>query len=138
MKRIITLAFAAVSLVLIGYSQNIYIAYGLIAVIGAASVGLQNMSNAYVAEYYSVDVRAAALGSTMAFGRIGSIVAPTYMGILLTFDLQPQFNFFAIGIAAILGAIAMSFIREDRADYAVEKQVTSKPATIINSPTSNL
>lgn len=123
----------ALSLVLIGYSENIYIAYGLIALIGAASVGLQNMSNAYVAEYYSVNVRAAALGSTMAFGRIGSIVAPTYMGILLTFNLQPQFNFFAIGIAAIFGAIAMSFIREDRADYAVEKQVISSKDRILKS-----
>ena len=126
----------AVSLVLIGYSQNIYIAYGLIAVIGAASVGLQNMSNAYVAEYYSVDVRAAALGSTMAFGRIGSIVAPTYMGILLTFEFQPQFNFLAIGIAAILGAIAMSFIREGRANYAV-KQVAN-PSTILKSSPNNV
>ncbi|MDI2588411.1 aromatic acid/H+ symport family MFS transporter [Psychrobacillus sp. NEAU-3TGS] len=128
----------AVALVMIGYSKNIYIAYGLIAVIGAATVGLQNMSNAYVAEYYSVDVRAAALGSTMAFGRIGSIVAPTYMGILLTFNLQPQFNFFAIGIAAIFGALAMSFIREDRADYAGEKQVTSKKVTVLKSTTNRL
>lgn len=128
----------AVSLVLIGYSKNIYIAYGLIALIGAASVGLQNMSNAYVAEYYSVNVRATALGSTMAFGRLGSIVAPTYMGILLTFNLQPQFNFFAIGIAAVLGAIAMSFIREDRADYALEKQATSKKVAILKSSTNEL
>ena len=85
---------------------------------------------AYVAEYYSIDVRAAALGSTMAFGRIGSIVAPTYMGILLTFNLEPQFNFFAIGIATIFGAIALSFIREDRADYPVEKEVTSNQASV--------
>ena len=123
----------AVSLVLIGFSKNIYIAYGLIAIIGAASVGLQNMSNAYVAQYYSVDVRAAALGSTMAFGRIGSIVAPTYMGILLTFNLQPQFNFYAIGIAAIFGAIAMSLIRENRADYADSKQAKSNQVTVLNS-----
>ncbi|MEX3625249.1 MFS transporter [Viridibacillus arvi] len=127
----------AVSLTLIGFSKNIYLAYGLIIIIGAASLGLQNMSNAYVAEYYSVDVRAAALGSTMAFGRIGSIVAPTYMGILLTFNLQPQYNFFAIGIAAIFGALAMSFIREDHADYSLEKQVTSKKVTILKSSTNS-
>lgn len=113
----------ATCLVLIGYSQNIYFAYVLIGLIGASSLGLQNMSNAYVAQYYSADVRAAALGSTMAFGRIGSIVAPTYVGILLTFNLQPQFNFFAIGIAALFGAIAMSLIREEQADYAKEKSV---------------
>ncbi|MGE7772834.1 MFS transporter [Viridibacillus arvi] len=127
----------AVSLTLIGFSKNIYLAYGLIIIIGAASLGLQNMSNAYVAEFYSVDVRAAALGSTMAFGRIGSIVAPTYMGILLTFNFQPQYNFFAIGIAAIFGALAMSFIREDHADYVLEKQVTSKKVTILKSSTNS-
>ena len=120
----------AAALVLIGYSQNIYVAYALIALIGAASVGLQNMSNAYVAEYYAVEVRAAALGSTMAFGRIGSIIAPTYMGVLLTLNLPPQFNFFAIGIAAVLGAIALSFVRERDADYAKQKQLhsTAEPA----------
>ncbi|MFJ7661337.1 MFS transporter [Lysinibacillus sp. NPDC097162] len=128
----------AVSLTLIGFSKNIYLAYGLIIIIGAASLGLQNMSNAYVAEYYSVEVRAAALGSTMAFGRIGSIVAPTYMGILLTFNLQPQFNFFAIGIAAIFGAIAMSFIREDRADYAENKREASIKVTNLNSSINRL
>lgn len=128
----------AVALTLIGFSKNIYVAYGLIIIIGAASLGLQNMSNAYVAEYYSVDVRAAALGSTMAFGRIGSIVAPTFMGILLTFNLQSQFNFMAIGIAAIFGAIAMSFIREDHADYAVEKQVTSNKVTNLKSSANRL
>ncbi|MGE7839356.1 MFS transporter [Lysinibacillus sp. NPDC093712] len=128
----------AVSLTLIGFSKNIFLAYGLIIIIGAASLGLQNMSNAFIAEYYSVEVRAAALGSTMAFGRIGSIVAPTYMGILLTFNLQPQFNFFAIGIAAIFGAIAMSFIREDRADYAENKREASIKVTNLKSSINRL
>ena len=128
----------ALSLVLIGFSKNIYVAYGLIAIIGAASVGLQNMSNAYVAEYYAVEVRAAALGSTMAVGRIGSIVAPTYMGILLTFNLQPQFNFFAIGIAAIFGAIAMGLIRESRANYAGEKEAAANKVAVVQSRTKTV
>lgn len=114
----------AIALVLIGYTHNIYIAYGLIAIIGAASVGLQNMSNAYVASYYPASIRAAALGSTMAFGRIGSIVAPTYMGMLLTLNLQPQFNFIAIGIAAIIGAIALSFIRKQPVTSVAATQST--------------
>lgn len=107
----------AVSLTLIGFSTNLYLAYFFIFLIGAASVGLQNMSNAFVASYYPVKVRSAALGSTMAFGRLGSIVAPTYVAVLLTMNLQPQFNFMAIGIAAIFGMIAMSFIKDKHADY---------------------
>ncbi|MBZ5749156.1 MULTISPECIES: MFS transporter [Metabacillus] len=107
----------AISLTLIGFSTNLYLAYFFIFLIGAATVGLQNMSNAFVAAYYPVEIRSAALGSTMAFGRLGSIVAPTYVAMLLTMNLQPQFNFIAIGIAAVFGMIALFFVNDKHADY---------------------
>ncbi|WP_428909769.1 MFS transporter [Niallia sp. Krafla_26] len=123
-KVLIPLYFVgAVSLTLIGFSTNLYLAYFLIFLIGAATVGLQNMSNAFVANYYPVDIRSAALGSTMAFGRIGSIVAPTYVAVLLTMNLQPQLNFMLIGIAAIFGMIAMFFINDKAADYQTDQQL---------------
>ena len=81
------------------------------------------MSNAFVASYYPVEIRSAALGSTMAFGRIGSILAPTYVAVLLTMNLQPQFNFIAIGIAAVFGMIALLFVNDKHADY----QTAHKP-----------
>lgn len=117
----------AVCLALIGFSTNLYLAYFLIFLIGAATLGLQNMSNAFVAAYYPVDVRSAALGSTIAFGRIGSILAPTYVAVLLTMNLQPQFNFIAIGIAAVFGMIALLFVNDKHADYrlAHESKVNS-------------
>ena len=107
----------ALSLALIGFSTNLYVAYFLIFLIGAATVGLQNMSNAFVAAYYPVETRSAALGSTMAFGRLGSILAPTYVAVLLTMNLQPQFNFIAIGIAAVFGMITLLFVNDKHADY---------------------
>ena len=107
----------ALSLGLIGFSTNLYVAYFLIFLIGAATVGLQNMSNAFVAAYYPVETRSAALGSTMAFGRLGSILAPTYVAVLLTMNLQPQFNFIAIGIAAVFGMITLLFVNDKHADY---------------------
>ncbi|MFP7416812.1 aromatic acid/H+ symport family MFS transporter [Priestia filamentosa] len=117
----------AVCLALIGFSTNLYLAYFLIFLIGAATLGLQNMSNAFVAAYYPVNVRSAALGSTIAFGRIGSILAPTYVAVLLTMNLQPQFNFIAIGIAAVFGMIALLFVNDKHADYrlAHESKVNS-------------
>jgi len=75
------------------------------------------MSNAFVAAYYPVETRSAALGSTMAFGRLGSILAPTYVAVLLTMNLQPQFNFIAIGIAAVFGMITLLFVNDKHADY---------------------
>ena len=122
----------AVALTLIGFSTNLYVAYILIFLIGAATLGLQNMSNAFVAAYYPAEVRSAALGSTMAFGRIGSIVAPTYVAVLLTMNLQPQYNFIAIGIAAIFGMIAMFFINDRHADYA-EKEPEAIKSNIVQA-----
>ena len=120
----------AIALAAIGFTTNLYVAYGLIFLIGAATLGLQNMSNAFVAAYYPAEVRSAALGSTMAFGRIGSIVAPTYVAVLLTMNLQPQYNFMAIGIAAIFGMIAMFFIKDQHADYAAEKPEAISQKTV--------
>ena len=112
----------ALSLALIGFSTNLYVAYFLIFLIGAATVGLQNMSNAFVAAYYPVETRSAALGSTMAFGRLGSILAPTYVAVLLTMNLQPQFNFIAIGIAAVFGMITLLFVNDKHADYQTVRE----------------
>ncbi|WP_338470846.1 aromatic acid/H+ symport family MFS transporter [Niallia sp. XMNu-256] len=123
----------AVSLTLIGFSTNLYVAYFLIFLIGAATVGLQNMSNAFVANYYPVEIRSAALGSTMAFGRLGSIVAPTYVAVLLTMNLQPQFNFILIGIAAIFGMIALFFINDKAADYQTDHQVENRNTKMAES-----
>ena len=113
----------AICLALIGFSTNLYVAYFLIFLIGAATVGLQNMSNAFVAAYYPVEARSAALGSTMAFGRLGSIVAPTYVAVLLTMNLQPQFNFIAIGIAAVFGMITLLFVNDKHADYQTVREL---------------
>ena len=112
----------ALSLALIGFSTNLYVAYFLIFLIGAATVGLQNMSNAFVAAYYPVETRSAALGSTMAFGRLGSIVAPTYVAVLLTMNLQPQLNFMAIGIASVFGMITLLFVNDKHADYQTVRE----------------
>ncbi|KQU17990.1 MFS transporter [Bacillus sp. Leaf13] len=120
-KVLVPLFFCgAIALSLIGFTNSPFIAYALISVIGAASVGVQNMSNAFVSQYYPTEMRSTAIGSTMAFGRMGGIVAPTFVGILLTMNLQPQYNFAAIASAAVLGGFAMLFVQEKHGNYNKE------------------
>ncbi|MDI7741522.1 aromatic acid/H+ symport family MFS transporter [Lysinibacillus fusiformis] len=122
-KVLIPLFFCgAIALSFIGLTNNMGIAFVLIFIIGAASVGLQNISNAFVSQYYPSSMRSTALGSTMAFGRIGGIFAPTFVGFLLTMNLLPQFNFAAIGVAALIGGIAMLFVQEKYGNYYEEKE----------------
>ncbi|MEJ9229878.1 aromatic acid/H+ symport family MFS transporter [Peribacillus butanolivorans] len=120
-KVLVPLFFCgAIALSLIGFTSSPFIVYALISVIGAASVGVQNMSNAFVSQYYPTEMRSTAIGSTMAFGRMGGIVAPTFVGILLTMNLQPQYNFAAIASAAVLGGFAMLFVQEKHGNYNKE------------------
>ncbi|MED0982199.1 aromatic acid/H+ symport family MFS transporter [Bacillus paramycoides] len=122
-KVLVPLFFCgAIALSLIGFANNIFVGFLLISVIGASSVGLQNMSNAFVSQYYPSSMRSTAVGSTMAFGRLGGVVAPTFVGILLSMHFMPQYNFAAIASAAVLGGIAMLFIKEEHGVYYKEKK----------------
>ncbi|MCT4476228.1 aromatic acid/H+ symport family MFS transporter [Peribacillus frigoritolerans] len=133
-KVLVPLFFCgAIALSLIGFTNSPFIAYGLISVIGAASVGVQNMSNAFVSQYYPTEMRSTALGSTMAFGRMGGIVAPTFVGILLTMNLQPQYNFAAIASAAVLGGFSMLFVQEKHGNYNKEADKSESAEDRLNA-----
>ncbi|AOL34316.1 MFS transporter [Geobacillus thermoleovorans] len=125
-KRVLVPLFfcGAVALSLIGFMSSTIVAFALIAIIGAASVGVQNIANAFVSQYYPEAMRSTALGSTMAFGRIGGIVAPTFVGVLLSFNLPPQYNFAAIASAAVLGGLAVLLVQEKYAIYRNEQAKT--------------
>ncbi|MEI4803546.1 aromatic acid/H+ symport family MFS transporter [Bacillus sp. FJAT-51639] len=122
-KVLVPLFFCgAIALSLIGFANNMFVGFLLISVIGASSVGLQNMSNAFVSQYYPSSMRSTAIGSTMAFGRLGGVVAPTFVGVLLSMHFMPQYNFAAIASAAVLGGIAMLFVKEQHGVYYKEKK----------------
>jgi AAHS family benzoate transporter-like MFS transporter len=112
----------AIALASIGLTKNAVLAYFLIGIIGAASVGVQNISNAFVSQYYPPSIRSTGVGANMAFGRIGGIFAPTFVGILLTMNLPAEMNFTVIAMAAVLGGIAIFFVQERYAYYHTDIQ----------------
>lgn len=123
----------ALALAAVGLTNNTVLAYLLIGVIGAASIGVQNISNAFVSQFYRPEVRSTGVGAAMAFGRVGGIFAPTFVGILLTMNLSAQMNFTLIGTAALIGGIAILFVQEKHAFYspgkATEAESSSQTAT---------
>ena len=123
----------ALALAAVGLTNNTVLAYLLIGIIGAASIGVQNISNAFVSQFYRPEVRSTGVGAAMAFGRVGGIFAPTFVGILLTMNLSAQMNFTLIGSAALLGGIAILFVQEKHAFYhpgeATEAESSSQLST---------
>lgn len=120
----------AIALSAIGLTKNAVLAYILIGIIGAASVGVQNISNAFVSQYYPPAIRSTGVGANMAFGRIGGIFAPTFVGILLTMNLPAEMNFTVIAMAAVLGGIAIFFVQEQ---YAYYNTGNENPGSVSNN-----
>ena len=119
----------ALALAAVGLTNNTVLAYLLIGIIGAASIGVQNISNAFVSQFYRPEIRSTGVGAAMAFGRVGGIFAPTFVGILLTMNLSAQMNFTLLGTAALLGGTAILFVQEKHAFYRPGEAMKAESST---------
>ena len=107
--------------------------YGAVALGGAGAMGTQTFVFAYVSKHYPVRMSAAAMGWTVGFGRLGSMLAPTLLGLIIGAGLAFQWNFYALAVPGVLGAAlvglvprrldARSSVGADRAAHAVAEQI---------------
>lgn len=103
-------ASGAVALTLLGFGGNQAWIFILVMVAGAASIGAQNMVQAYVSNYYPAVMRSTALGVASGVGRIGGMTGPIMGGFLLGLALPNYMNFLAFAIPGAIAAIALAFI----------------------------
>lgn len=101
------LCFAALSI-----TSSTAVLYILIMLGGACTVGTQNIANPYISEYYPREVRATGMGWALGIGRIGSILAPTIIGMILATGIEPQSIFMYFAVPSIVAAIGILVIQE--------------------------
>lgn len=111
-KRVLVPMFvvSAVSLTLLGFGNNMAVLLLLVAVTGACTMGAQNISYSFVAQYYPSFMRSTAIGLASGVGRMGAIVGPTFGGVLLTLNLPVQMNFLFFAIPGLIAALAFAFV----------------------------
>lgn len=128
LKPVIVTMFMMGALALFGLSFNSPqpVIYFLVAVAGAASIGTSILVYSYVAQSYPVAVRSTGIGWASAVGRIGAIVGPIVIGFLLGMELPHKWNFIAVAIPAVIGAIAVFMIK--RTDIVDTKNVVQPVA----------
>ncbi|CAG9614941.1 Gentisate transporter [Bacillus rhizoplanae] len=107
----------AVCFVILGLTSNVFALYFLIALGGGCTVGTMNLTNPYISEYYPREARATGIGWALGIGRIGAILAPTLVGLLLAMKLPPQNAFMAFAIPSVIGAVALLFVQEKFGSY---------------------
>lgn len=109
---VLTLVYAgaAFAIALTGVAASLLsLTLMLIFLAGAAVFGAQFGMNALVAEYYGTQLRTTGLGWALAVGRIGSIVGPVLVGVILARNWSLEIIFFIIAAPQLLSA-AMIFI----------------------------
>ena len=112
-KRVLISLFGCggICLVLLGVNPGSLTLYILVAIAGAATIGSQNLNNAYISTFYPPHIKSTGLGWALGVGRMGAILGPTIGGLLLDSGLPVYVNFISFAIPAAVAAIALSFIQ---------------------------
>lgn len=105
-------AIGALCFISLSVTSNTLLLYVLIAIGGACTGGTQNLVNPYISEFYPREIRATGLSMTVGIGRIGAILAPVLIGLLLATSLDPQKAFMAFAIPSVLGGVAFLLVQE--------------------------
>jgi AAHS family benzoate transporter-like MFS transporter len=106
----------AVALSLMGYTKSTASLFVVVFVVGASTLGTQLLAYAYAGGFYPHAIRSTGVGFASGVGRIGAIVAPVLIGWLVSLKLPLEQNFMAIGVAGLIGAMAVTLIDHARAD----------------------
>ncbi|WP_180043535.1 MULTISPECIES: MFS transporter [unclassified Acinetobacter] len=115
----------AFSLVGLGFNSPQPVIYLLVGLAGASAIGSSILLYSFVAQYYPLTIRSTGIGCASAVGRVGAIVGPIIIGVLLGMDLPHKMNFLAVAIPAVIGAIAVALIR-----LQSTSQVVSEPSVV--------
>ena len=100
------LAFASISL--LGQPLPTALLYVVVGLAGATTIGTQTVTHACTGQFYPMAIRATGLGWALGIGRVGAIIAPILIGILVSLALPLEMNFIAIALPALVAAITIS------------------------------
>ncbi|MER6135599.1 aromatic acid/H+ symport family MFS transporter [Streptomyces sp. NPDC001815] len=111
-KPIITTTYLVSSVAVIVLSLRLptTVLYAAVALGGVGAMGTQSFVLAYVSKHYPVRMGATALGWTLGFGRLGSMLAPPLLGLIIGAGLAFQWNFYALAVPGVIGALLVGLV----------------------------
>lgn len=107
---IVLYLLGAMSLTVMGFTKSTELLFVVVFIVGATTLGTQLLAYAYAGEFYPTAIRATGVGFASGVGRLGAIIAPVLIGFVVSMKLPLEQNFMAIGVAGLLGTLAVSLI----------------------------
>ena len=93
---------ATICIGLLTIKPSVTIIYLLIGLAGIGSVGITQILNAYVTQYFPSHIRATSLGWGLGLGRVGAIAGPILIGIIMTMQYDLAWNFYLFSFAGLI------------------------------------
>ncbi|WP_405622379.1 MFS transporter [Streptomyces sp. NBC_00076] len=111
-KPIITTTYlvSSVAVLLLSLRLPTTVLYAAVALGGVGAMGTQSFVLAYVSKHYPVRMGATAMGWTLGFGRLGSMLAPPLLGLIIGAGLAFQWNFYALAVPGVIGALLVGAV----------------------------
>lgn len=103
----------------------------VVAIAGFGSIGTQTLVNGYAAACFPAWARGTAVGVTLGMGRVGAVVAPIMVGLIMQSDLGFAWNFYAFLVPALLGLVVIMFV--PRRTAAARAAEPARPAETTSS-----
>ena len=131
-KKVLVILYSVggICLILLGFNPDAWVLYMLTGFAGAASIGAQNLNNAFISSFYPSYMRSTGLGSALSVGRIGAIIGPSLGGYLLSGKFPASMSFLIFAIPAMLAAVTVASIPLNRSslmqDYGKEGRMKHK------------
>ncbi|MEU5592678.1 aromatic acid/H+ symport family MFS transporter [Streptomyces sp. NPDC020298] len=101
---------AGVAVILLSLRLPTTVLYAAVALGGVGAMGTQTFVLAYVSKHYPVRMGATAMGWTLGIGRLGSMLAPPLLGLIIGAGLAYQWNFYALAVPGVLGAALIGLV----------------------------
>jgi AAHS family benzoate transporter-like MFS transporter len=112
---------AFVCIALMPHTHNFALLTLLVALSGFGFNGAQGVINGYIGSYYPPSMRSTGVGLAFGLGRLGGILGPVLMGILLSLHFSYQTNMLMLGAPGIVAAICILLVR-DKYNYGRQQQ----------------
>jgi AAHS family benzoate transporter-like MFS transporter len=119
---------AVIGIAVLSYPLPLGVLYLAVVLAGVGTVGTQILINVFIASRYPTRIRATAIGTALAVGRLGGILGPVYGGILLSAQLPTAVLFYAFAAPPLLGALLVALIPRGHA-AAVSADATEDPTS---------
>ena len=114
-KKVLTMMhfLLAVSFLLLALKPSSLLLLNLILLLAGTAIGASNgLAYIFASVFYPVNTRSTGTSWASGFGRIGSAIAPSLGGILLSMNYPFNINFLLITIPSILAIAAILLVRD--------------------------